>query len=282
MKITSSRLSHPLDAAKARVLGEIVDLCRDEPSQPMLVGAFARDLWLWNMHGIETIRATQDVDISMEFPDWAGYDRFSAKLRGNGFDIENITHPERLTHGATSVEVDLLPFGGLSADGATISWPVDGLRWGIRGFAESYANAGWCELEGDGKGIRVASLAAIVMLKIIAVSETPGRRKKDAADINLIMTNYPAAGNKSRLMSSGPEAWIMDAAGGDMIQASAMLLGVDIGRIANPGTRSLLEGILENETKGSTECPLARELARGSFTRARVLLKNLKAGVERA
>ena len=55
MKITSSRLSHPIDAAKARVLGEIVDLCRDEPSQPMLVGAFARDLWLWNMQGIETI-----------------------------------------------------------------------------------------------------------------------------------------------------------------------------------------------------------------------------------
>ena len=31
----------------------------------MLVGAFARDVWFWHLNGIETGRATEDIDISM-------------------------------------------------------------------------------------------------------------------------------------------------------------------------------------------------------------------------
>lgn len=287
MKITSSRLSQPIDAAKARVLVEIVDLCRGEPSQPMLVGAFARDLWLWNVHGIDTIRATQDVDISMEFPDWAGYGRFASKLTSKGFDVLNPKHPEKLTHKATRVEVDLLPFGGLSEDGANILWPTDGSRWGISGFAESYGKAAWLELEEEGRGMRVAPLAAIVMLKVIAVSErAAARRKKDSDDIGLILERYLAAGNKGRLMSTGPEDWIMGAVNGDSLRASATLVGVDIGRIANANTRTLLAGILEHETTSSSRCPLAQELtsrlARGNFLSARILLKDLKTGIERA
>lgn len=277
--------SRPLDPAKAAVLAKVLDLARDEPAQPMLVGAFARDVWFWHVHGIETTRATEDVDLSMEFPDWAGFDRFAAKLIQNGFTQPVANHPEKLKDPATGIAVDLLPFGGLSADGRSIVWPVDNSSWGILGFVESLRVAPVLVFAPSaGNGLRIATLASLVILKLIAMYERlADRRKKDSADIGFILARYLDAGNRDRLLD-WRDAGTMDLVEGDLQRAGARLLGADMGRIAAATTREQILQHLEREVGSSSRCPLAQEVSggvtRGDFQRARRLLRDLKDGME--
>jgi predicted nucleotidyltransferase len=44
----------------------------------MLVGAFARDVWFWHLHGIETERATEDMG---RLAQPITYDHIAGKLR---------------------------------------------------------------------------------------------------------------------------------------------------------------------------------------------------------
>lgn len=91
----------------------------------MLVGAFARDIWFWNLNGKDTIRRTEDIDISMAFPNWDSFREGSKALQDIGFTVPDPTCPEKLIDPETHQKLDLIPFGGLSADGKTIKWYGD-------------------------------------------------------------------------------------------------------------------------------------------------------------
>ena len=64
------------------MLRKVSQALGESGAQPMLVGAFARDVWFW----IETGRATQDIDLSMAFPGWSDFRAFAATLKTVGFD----------------------------------------------------------------------------------------------------------------------------------------------------------------------------------------------------
>lgn len=77
MTDTCARLLNPLDPAKAQTLVRLATLA-DRLGVPMLVvGAYARDINLWHIHGIETGRKTLDVDLTVQLPDWAAFASFS-------------------------------------------------------------------------------------------------------------------------------------------------------------------------------------------------------------
>lgn len=278
-------LSRPLDDRKRDTLRHIVLLARANASPPMLVGAFVRDLWFWHLHGLETSRATEDIDISMEFPDWQGFDGFRDVLLGDGFVQPDREHPEKLVDPRTAQKVDLLPFGRLSDDGRSIVWPVDGSRWGILGFEESFAAAAMLAVGPDpADRVRVATLPAFVLLKLAALYERPeDRKRKDGADIGFTMEHYVGAGNAGRL-EAGLDADATDQAGGDLLRASALLLGRDVGRLAGAAAYDNLAAHLRAEIGSASRCVLATELrkgpARGDFRRARQLAGDLLAGME--
>lgn len=249
----------------------------------MLVGAFARDVWFWHLHGIDTERATEDLDISMEFPDWNGFHAFAKVLCSLGFAQPISDHPEKFIDPYTEQKLDLLPFGALSEDGRAIIWPTDQSRWSILGFEESYRTAASLNLTSE-LAIRIATLPAMVLLKSVALYERlETRKRKDGADIGFTLAHYLDVGNKARL-ARGADADIMDQVGGDIQQAGAVLLGRDMGRVARPATRAHILDKLRLETGGGTRCPLAREIARkvtrGDFGRARGLLRGILAGME--
>ena len=249
----------------------------------MLVGAFARDVWFWHLHGIDTERATEDLDISMEFPDWNGFHAFAKVLCSLGFSQPIPGHPEKFIDPGTGQKLDLLPFGALSQDGRAIIWPTDQSRWSILGFDESYQTAAFLNLTSE-LAIRIATLPAMVLLKSVAFYERlETRKRKDGADIGFTLTHYLDVGNKARL-ATGVDTDIMDQVGGDIQQASAMLLGRDMGRMARPDTRAHILEKLKLETGSATRCPLAREIARkvthGDFRWARGLLARMLAGME--
>jgi predicted nucleotidyltransferase len=249
----------------------------------MLVGAFARDVWFWHLHGIETERATEDIDISMEFPDWKGFDAFAEVLRAGGFIQPIAGHPEKFIIPDTKQKLDLLPFGALSKDGRSIVWPADQSRWSILGFEESYQGAALLNVTSE-LAVRIAALPAMVILKAVAFYERlEDRRRKDGGDISFTLAHYLDVGNKARLLD-GTDADIMDEVGGDIQLAGAVLLGRDMGRLAGPVTYDHIVGKLRLETGSSTACPLAQEIrskvARGDFHRARVLLRGVLSGMQ--
>lgn len=283
ISVPSSRPLEPQKLAALRKVAATASLRGVAP--PMLVGAFARDIWFWHVHGVETERATEDVDISIELPNWQGFRDFVTGLREAGFRQPVPTHPEKLLDEETGQKLDVLPFGRLSDDGRAIVWPSDQSRWSILGFAESYQAAPFLALDADlPQGLRIVTLPAMVTLKLVSFYERlVDRKRKDGADISFTMTHYLAAGTQTRL-AAGVDADIMDRVEGDLQRAAAMLLGRDMGAILSSVTQSVIAKHLRRETAGSSECPLARELARngtqGEFQRARVLLQDLLAGLD--
>ena len=91
----------PLEARKADVLRKVSRALGDSEAQPMLVGAFARDVWFWHLNGIETGRATEDIDISMAFRSWDGFREFSETLKAVGFEQPDSECPEKLIDAET-------------------------------------------------------------------------------------------------------------------------------------------------------------------------------------
>jgi predicted nucleotidyltransferase len=283
MTVISVPSSRPLEARKADVLARVAAATQGSVAQPMLVGAFARDVWFWHGHGIETERATEDLDISMAFADWQGVQAFAQVLLSLRFVQPDLGHPEKFVDPYTQQKLDLLPFGDLSVDGVAIIWPSDQSRWSILGFAESYQNAKLLPLT-PSLAFRVATLPAIVMLKLVSFYERlEARKRKDGSDIGFTLAHYVEASNKTRLIH-GVDADVMDLVDGDILRAGSVLLGRDMGRLARPGTRDHLVSKLRIETGSSTCCHLAKEIrsrvTHGDFARARLLLGGMLCGME--
>jgi predicted nucleotidyltransferase len=61
------------------VLGHVERVTRAAGAPFLLVGATARDVLLWGVHGLRTYRATNDIDVAVALPGWDQYDEI---LRG--------------------------------------------------------------------------------------------------------------------------------------------------------------------------------------------------------
>lgn len=277
--------SRPLEGPKTDALIRVVAAAAEIGTQPLIVGAFARDVWFWHLHGIETVRATADIDISVQLPDWDSFDRFGRVLLERGLTQPIARHPEKFVVPTTGQKVDLLPFGDLSEDGQKIVWPTDQSSLSILGFDESFNSAPYVTTPGVADGtLRIATLPAIMLLKCVAMYERlDDRKKKDGADIGFTLSRYVEAGNGARL-AEGPDADIMEQVRGDLEAAGSMLLGRDMGRIAERATHARVAASLRAEVTSSSQCPLAQEIARnvadGRFGRARELLRALIVGLE--
>ena len=80
MTATSVRLSNPLEPAKAHTLVRLAALAERLKVPMLMVGAYARDINFWHLHGIETGRRTRDVDMTVQLPDWDAFAAFSKAL----------------------------------------------------------------------------------------------------------------------------------------------------------------------------------------------------------
>ncbi len=91
----------------APVLGAVQAAATGSPV--MLVGAIARDLLLLHAHGIDTVRATNDLDVAVAVPDWATFERLRVALLSKGFRPGPVPHKLFLR----DFEVDVIPCADL-------------------------------------------------------------------------------------------------------------------------------------------------------------------------
>lgn len=153
-----------------------------------VIGALARDLHLEHVHGIAARRRTQDVDAAAALGSWRAYERLRGRLTGNyGFretdEKQRLVSPDR-------ARLDLVPFGGLEAEGYTIQWPPDGVvAMSTLGLAQAQEAADRFVLDGD-LSFPVASLSGLAVLKLIAWEGKPYDRAHDAQDLCFIVQSY--------------------------------------------------------------------------------------------
>lgn len=282
MNATFSPWQHPIENTKQDVLRTVSRLAASRDVPFMVFGAFARELHFYHQYGIPCSRRTNDVDVGLQLPDWKSYTHFREALSGFGFTSENSEHPEKLIHGETGQEIDLLPFGEIAEDRQKIIWPLDNSPWSVLGFEEAYEHSRVFQL--DAMDINVVSLPMLVVLKIVAVMDREQvRHKKDGTDIAFILENYLDAGNRSRLLE-GPGADLMAACNNDLDAATARLLGLDMAMEMRPDTRNRILAYLGEQVKSRGRCHLVHGLMESSryptFPTARECLRNLLTGIE--
>jgi len=282
MTTSFTDLRHPLDAETASLLGRLAITATGQGVDLLLVGAFAREVLFYHMHGIETGIRTMDTDVSVRVADWDAFHRLRKALDGAGFAIkEDLV--EKIVDEDSGKEVDLIPFGPITDGETRLVWPDNGPTWNVLGFEEALASALRLTLpvtDGTPASIPVVTIASLVMLKIMSFYDRPQQRVRDVRDIGFVVQRYLDAGNRERLLAE-PE--LVSRAARDPIEAAAVLLGRDMRNIASDATREFLVERLRHETTSSSACPLAHVLAskscNGNFHVARAWLLSMLEGL---
>jgi len=251
----------------------------------LVIGAFARDIWLRHCLGIAPKRKTADVDLAVLVSDWEEYELFrTSLLQAESFrECGAPNHPERLLS-PKGVVLDLLPFGGVTESrerDLVIRWPCDGAEMSVLGFREAWETAASFTVphHAGEYEVRVLTPPSLAVLKLVAWSDRRHSvlRRKHVEDLYLILESYPAM-NLSK--ADDVDDWADMPT--DEIEIAAYLLGQDVRAVAAPDAVQVLDELLEHEVTSASTCALARDVQRhcgGSFPKARSILSWLNKGL---
>jgi predicted nucleotidyltransferase len=128
----------------------------------------------------------------------------------------------------------------------------------VAGFGEALEAAVEVELADD-VVVRVASLPALAMLKILAWRDRHTAHARDATDLRFLMSRYADAGNYDRLYD-GDGLDLLEAYGFDPDVAGAALLARDMAALVSPVIRA---PILEALAPGEAYPPLLNQMLGG-------------------
>ncbi len=247
--------------------------------QPLVVGAFARDLHLVHAHGVPVLRQTEDIDLALAVGDWTTFEQLRAALLASGTFTETPSR-HRVRHDV--LPIDLVPFGNLETPDRTIAWPPRGETvMDVFGFREAQRTAIDVRLPG-GVQVQVVTLPALALLKLVCWQDRHMRSpKKDAADLQLIVANYLAAGNEPRLLW-GEFEWLAQAPGYDYEPAGAHILGHDIAMLLDASGRDRINALLRAQSNEQTIGRLPQEMNPTRPERAAQLLAALRDGLMNA
>lgn len=159
---------------------------RDLNLEFVIIGATARDLLFLHVHKRQPFRATSDVDVAVSVQSWTDYDAVIDYLVRN-HDMTKMQDRLRVTK--NDLALDVLPFGEIANQNGQLIMPEGTASWSVIGFEEVCKSAlEFTTTEGD--RIKVASLAGVVILKMIAWGENPQNRPQDPIDVCQIMMSY--------------------------------------------------------------------------------------------
>lgn len=146
--------------------------------------------------------------------------------------------------------LDLVPFGGIEDAERRIAWPPTGdVRMNVIGCREARAAADVVRLHGGVESLLV-TLPGLIMLKFFAFSDRALiQPRKDASDLQLVLSHYLETGNTSRLYDE--HADLLDVEPFDFTNAGAAVAGRDVRKLlmAHSDTPGLVLGALAEMLK---------------------------------
>jgi predicted nucleotidyltransferase len=118
-------------------LSKMITVSKDMCFDFIVIGATARDFLIrYVFHADMTaLRATKDIDFAMLINDWVRYEEITQKMTAD-YGFVGTRYKQKFKH--ESIDIDIIPFGGISEKGY-IFWPPDGsTRMSVKGFKEVY------------------------------------------------------------------------------------------------------------------------------------------------
>jgi predicted nucleotidyltransferase len=278
------RADQPVDPLVVEVLRQIDGVARELSLPFFVAGAMARDILLTNVFGIQTTRATRDIDLAVALESWQQFNAFKERVAATGRFVIDDRAMQRIYYTGgnegSAYPVDLLPFGGVQQDDFIIAWPPDmKVVMNVAGYQEALASAVPVLIEPN-LTVPIASLPSLALLKLFAWLDRRNETPQDAQDFVILCRRYEEAGNRDRLY--GTEIATLEAVDYDLELASPRLLGQDARAIANEATLERADTLLnESQTVDRLLSDMAIELpaADDSIAEAQKLLNEFKTGL---
>jgi predicted nucleotidyltransferase len=252
-----SRLSEL--ALLGQVVADIRQAMQGLDSPMFLMGAAARDTLLHCVHNIRSTRQTEDIDFGVMVASWPAFDAVRSALLASGvFSAESSVALHKLRH-RSGAPLDVVPFGGVERADRTLAWPPDGQTiFSCFGMREALESAERVLLPG-GAELRVASLPAQVILKLMAWQDRkhthPGR---DAGDLMFILKHYLDCGDSlDRAAVAHPH--LFDGKVYEHEVTSARLMGLDLRALLDSKSREQLAALIEPEANPDGPRTLAQQ-----------------------
>lgn len=251
-------LSLKIEPVQRAALRAVDAAARAAGADWFVAGATARDWLLQGLYGIETLRATKDVDFGIAVRDWDAFHRIREAISAGDEFAPDARAAHRLNHRQVrGFHIDLVPFGPLAGANGEIAWPPDqSIVMNVTGFDEAFDAAVRVAIE-EGFAVRVASLPGLMLMKLFAWRDRRREGHKDAWDLRLLLTQYERAGNTDRIFDEG----VMAIEGFDADRAAARLLGRDVADLLRPRSRAALLALLDAELNDPDSSALIEQVA---------------------
>lgn len=275
------RANKPLNPVILEIIASVQILARQLGYSSLLIGASARDMLMNHVFGIESRRATHDVDFAIALADWDSFHLLRNALLNTG----DFASPESMAHllyyrpseHGKAFPLDLIPFGGVEQEAHQIAWPPDmSVIMNVTGYAEALASALEVDV-GNGLIVSVVSIPALAVLKLLAWNDRGLQDNKDAQDLYFLLKHYHEAGNHDRLY--GDAYTLLENREFDLVAAGAALLGYDASVILTENSQEYLLTALADPSKRDR---LVVHMARSAGARAQtaaILLNDFERGL---
>ena len=197
----------------------------------VLVGALMAQYTLELGSDYPKFRGTNDADFGVSVRDWESFKKLHEELLARDFKANpKIEH--RLHRGATMV--DLIPYGSQIAPDGKLTWPESGFEMTVTGFDEVCAAARKADQSND-PSLPVITVPGFVLLKIIAFLDRRARHdpkhRDDGKDIEYWLRNFASGTDDARRFDWAGQSGLAHE---DYETAGAVLLGVEVGKLASP------------------------------------------------
>ncbi|WNV82875.1 hypothetical protein [Umezawaea sp. Da 62-37] len=250
----------------AKVLAKINEAALEAQVDYLVVGATARSLISIDLLGTSPQRRTDDIDIAAEVDSWDDYDSLVSTLKRQDGSAHKFL--------VDGTEVDVVPYGGVEQADRTITWPDDHVM-NVLGFREAVESAQTVLLP-DGVSVKVPSIPALVLLKLLAWQDRHYKDTRDALDLGPMIEWYSDSSGRYFERIYDIDAHVPEEFEYDPPPAGAWLLGKLIPSLLDDEGIAELLRLLDNaELMGK----LARDMG---GARPEVLVRALSQGVRDA
>ncbi|MCY7296763.1 nucleotidyl transferase AbiEii/AbiGii toxin family protein [Alteromonas sp. a30] len=186
--MTTYTLTHSLNIGFEQVI-RVIKTAADATQTPFFIaGATARDIILHHIFGRNAGRRTQDIDTAIYVSSWEEFNEMKYALIRAG--LSETREIQRLRDNESGLPIDIIPFGHIADNNFDVSWPPE--HWvtlSIAGFQEAFDASITVDI-GYETPIRVASLAGLALLKLIAWNDRHLTTDKDASDFFTLLEQY--------------------------------------------------------------------------------------------
>lgn len=124
-----------IDPIQLKTYEAIARVASEQQVPFIIVGASARDLVMHYGYGAPIQRATKDIDLAIQVPDWDGFESIRSGLVSEGYIKTKLPH--RLLD-SQGIPLDIIPFGPIAKANSKIAWPPgEDIEMGVMGFSEA-------------------------------------------------------------------------------------------------------------------------------------------------